>query len=80
MTPTRFAIWASMPKGDPILRVLAPNLSRTDVVIEQAETDRTHLGGFGIRDVTIIVVDATDALLTYQMLRDNPWNKKPAGI
>jgi hypothetical protein len=27
-------------KGDPILRVLAPNLSRTDVVIEQAETDR----------------------------------------
>ena len=67
-------------KGDPILRVLAPNLSRTDVVIEQAETDRTHLGGFGIRDVTIVVVDATDALLTYQMFRVNPWNQKPAGI
>ncbi len=65
--------------GDPVLRVLAPNLSRTDVVIEQAETDRTHLGGFGIRDVTIIVVDATDAVLTYQMLRVNPWNQKPHG-
>jgi hypothetical protein len=66
--------------GDPILRVLSPDLSRTDITVEQAETDRTHLGGFGIHDVTIIVVDATDAQLTYRMLRVNPWNEKPHGI
>ena len=57
-------------KGDPILQVLAPDLKRTNVVVEQAETDRVHLGGYGVRDVTVIVVDATDGLLTYRLKHD----------
>jgi len=64
-------------QGDPILQVLSPNMSRTNVVVERAETDRVHLGGFGIRDVTVIVVDASDDLLTYRLHRVNPWNEKP---
>ncbi len=57
-------------KGDPILQVLSPDLKRTDVIVEQAETDRVHLGAFGVREVTVIVVDATDDLLTYRLKRD----------
>jgi len=56
--------------GDPILQVLTPDLKRTDIIVEQAETDRMHLGGFGMREVTVIVVDATDALLTYRLKHD----------
>lgn len=57
-------------KGDPILQVLNPDLKRTNVVVEQAETDRVHLGAFGVRTVTVIVVEATDAALTYRLKRD----------
>lgn len=57
-------------KGDPILQVLAPDLKRTNVVVERAETDRVHLGAFGVREITVIVVDATDGLLTYRLKHD----------
>ncbi len=56
--------------GDPILQVLSPDLKRTDVVVEQAETDRVHLGAYGVRTVTVVVVDATDARLKYRLKRD----------
>lgn len=58
-------------KDDPVLQVLTPDLKRTNVVVEQAETDRVHLGAFGVRTVTVIVVDATDAALTYRLKRDS---------
>lgn len=57
--------------GDPILQVLAPNLKRTNVVVEQAETDRVHLGGHGVREVTVIVVAASDAQLRYRLQHDS---------
>lgn len=57
-------------RGDPVLQVLAPDLRRTNVVVERAETDRIHLGAYGVREVTVIVVDATDGLLTYRLKHD----------
>ena len=56
--------------GDPILQVLTPDLTRTDVVVEMPETDRVHVGAYGIREVTVIVINATDELLTYRLKRD----------
>ena len=57
--------------GDPILQVITPGLKRTNVTVERAETDRVHVGAYGVRDVTVVVVDATDNLLTYRLQRDD---------
>ena len=57
--------------GDPILQVITPGLKRTNVTVERAETDRVHVGAYGVRDVTVVVVDATDDLLTYRLQRDD---------
>lgn len=57
--------------GDPILQVITPGLKRTNVTVERAETDRVHVGAYGVRDVTVVVVDATDDLLTYRLQHDD---------
>ena len=53
--------------ADPVLRVLSVRRGRTDVAVELAETDRVDLSGFGAPSITVVVVEASDAVLTYRL-------------
>lgn len=60
-------------RGDPVLQVTATPLARTDVPVELAETDRVHLSGYGIPPITVQVINATDAQLTYRLHAEGPF-------
>ena len=59
--------------ADPVLRVLSVRRGRTDVAVELAETDRVDLSGFGAPSITVVVVEASDAVLTYRLLAEGPF-------
>ena len=59
--------------ADPVLRVLSARRGRTDVAVELAETDRVDLSGFGAPPITVVVVEASDAALTYRLLAEGPF-------
>lgn len=59
--------------ADPVLRVLTPDRGRTDVPVELAETDRVDLSGYGAPPITVVVMQATDATLTYRLLSEGPF-------
>ncbi len=59
--------------ADPVLRVLTPDRGRTDVPVELAETDRIDLSGYGAPPITVVVLQASDATLTYRLLSEGPF-------
>ena len=59
--------------ADPVLRVLSVRRGRTDVAVELAETDRVDLSGFGAPPITVVVVEASDSVLTYRLLAEGPF-------
>ena len=58
--------------ADPVLRVLSHDRGRTDVPVERAETDRVDLSGYGAPPITVVVLQASDATLTYRLLAEGP--------
>ncbi|MDP6952194.1 MAG: hypothetical protein QGF53_05480 [Alphaproteobacteria bacterium] len=59
--------------ADPVLRVLTHDRGRTDVPVELAETDRVDLSGYGTPPITVVVVQASDASLTYRLMSEGPF-------